>query len=233
MTKVSSRGVYLLLASAIGLLFLGTGIFYVFGEKPEPVNQEKEIVSNVTPQPQSVTNESLPQQTFEEVEENTALATEDTEATESSYVATTTDSIMRAITVIGCYDACEYSYQCPDDLECVAIDDVKRCVKTECELDSTCTCEASSDDNVAGVYTQSEEKTGVGGPVQETPAPTLLAQAKPATPAPIATIRPLATSSSSAKTTTKLPTAGGQEFTYLFLAIGLAAGGIGLAWRKA
>ncbi|MGI5827425.1 MAG: hypothetical protein ACOX6V_00205 [Patescibacteria group bacterium] len=235
MQSLSARTMYLLLASAITLLFLGTGIFYVFdtsktSETPAPTLVADSNSENI--QETTVENETYPEE--EGVTEtdqviDVTVEKEDTKTPEIESV--TTESIQRALTIIGCYDACDYSYQCPDDLECLEIEGVKRCVNTTCPNDTACTCEnvqpETSTSKVAGVFTQEtiedeeEEVAGVGGFMDESEE-----EADP-TPSPTA-------SASASKTwNPKLPKAGGEEFTLLVLVMGVTLAGVGVALKRA
>ena len=40
----------------------------------------------------------------------------------------------------GCWDQCNYNYQCPDDLECLEVNNVNRCVNPSCRQETDCAC---------------------------------------------------------------------------------------------
>jgi len=40
----------------------------------------------------------------------------------------------------GCWDQCNYSYQCPNNLECLEVNNVNRCVNPSCRQETDCTC---------------------------------------------------------------------------------------------
>ena len=102
MAEFSARLIYIIIASAIILLFIGTGAFYIFNIKQQNNKQAEVFLSEEEPQA-------------------TPTPTPHTSKTK-------------------CFESCEFTFQCEDDLECMEIENKNFCVNNKCPTNTSCDC---------------------------------------------------------------------------------------------
>ena len=220
MAAVSARTMYLLLACCIAFLFAGTGAYYFLSQG----SKEEKLATATLPTPQP---KSTPTPTIEPTPSTTAapvtqqMASSSAVKTEYALVTDETKSVETPSTNLttSCWDTCEYSYQCPDDLECMAVEGINRCVNPSCQESKTCTC--SDAETELETYVQTPVETGVGGTTTLTQ--TASTSALSSTPAP---------NNQTLDDSPNLPKAGSGELTLAILAVGLSLAGIGYVWLR-
>ena len=134
-----------------------------------------------------------------------------------------------------CYEPCEFNYQCPSNLECLEVNQVKVCASSQCPLDTTCTCTATPTPNplleesgIGGLEDSQDQVKGLESSSSE------LDDFNEVAAAEIYTSQPTSTPTATPKNyqVADLPKAGSLELTLVALAIGLSLSAIGFAWTK-
>ncbi len=242
MPPLSHRLVSIVLTCSVFLFFIGAGVYYSFSSTTSP-SELTTLVSNspettqsqgvnpLTPEPPqrllpTPNVKTSDQFSFELSQESTQelLANSNSELQVEREVEDSTEQTYR------CFSSCEYSYQCPDQLECQQIGDLKRCVDIRCPYDTSCTCKSGT-----STVTQEPDTKELGGPTvlsattSATPSPT----ATPSlVPVPAPTVKPVTTTSTASANAKALPEAGVEDLTFALLAVGTSLTGIGLVLRK-
>jgi LPXTG-motif cell wall-anchored protein len=219
MVAISARSIYLMIASAIILVFIATGAFYVLNlEKPADTDEQTELADS------SASTETDNQEIEEDVSASTPAPT-----------STPTSTPTPQATLALCFETCEFSFQCSGELECLEVGDEYLCVNNQCPTNSACDCTQEAEVNVVA-----EEPEPTSTP---TPTPTSTPEPEESSNY-LADSGGIGGASSSAILTTdppvaeepvyspQLPDAGTQELTLIILIAGLLSSGLGLAWRK-
>jgi len=231
MKKLTAHTLYLSLAFCITLLFTATGIYYLISSS----NQEKLDKISIEEQKQIAQTEQIPSPTIVPSPEPSPIPTPETSATPQPK-STQTEKLGNFLEEMerSCYEPCEFSYQCPSNLECLEVNEVKICVSSQCELDTTCTCKATPtpepkldeagiggiEDQVKGLETSSDELDDFN----EITSSEIYTVQPTSTPTPTATPKKYEV--------VDLPQAGSMELTLVALAIGLSLSAIGFARAK-
>lgn len=270
---VSARTIYIFLASCIVLFFVGTGLYYFLDKPGLNVFQKTAPQASPTPRVQAKASptsqpdttpapleSASPAPSAKPIQADVQTATDSATAKQTGGAANTLpkiaetnvsepapSSVARSVPrAPQCFDSCEYSYQCPGELECLKVDGQKRCVNIECTSNNTCNCSATPNPNpttkTAEVFYQDFETVSTDTANDEEmlyEEEALLADTGGTSALTQTITNQVATSSTDTELATTidytyadLPKAGTPLVTFGVLFLGGLLSGIGVLWLK-